>query len=43
MLKKRRQSKHLWKTTAANRRRRKQVLNKQKVFHRHRAYAQLLD
>jgi hypothetical protein len=37
MLRKRNQSKQLWKSTSANRRKRKVHLNKQKAFNRKRA------
>ncbi|WP_428774292.1 hypothetical protein [Vibrio sp.] len=42
MLKRRRQSKHLYKTVAANRRKRKLSNNKKKVIWRHRAFMQCL-
>ncbi len=44
MLKKRKQSKHLWKTTTtANRRKRMLTNNKQKVLNRHRAFLQFME
>ncbi|GAL21682.1 hypothetical protein ACPV5O_17895 [Vibrio maritimus] len=43
LARKRKQSKHLNKTVAANRRKRKMANNKKKVIWRHRAFMQLLS
>ncbi|MDC0610452.1 hypothetical protein OAP63_06930 [Vibrio sp.] len=41
MLKRRKQSRNLWKGTAAFRRKRKLMNSKKKIFARHRAFVQL--